>query len=176
MLLPVLLLTVAAAQAVTQTPVESTLKATIEKIDHTNREITLKFEDDTTETLVAGPKVTRFDQLKVGDKVKFRYYESIAFQLRKEGSPAPGPAPKNEPVATPGTGALPGGTVARQKRETVTVMKVDTTHGSITVKEENGNIVSKRVKDAKNLAGIAPGDRIEMTYTEALLVSVEPET
>jgi hypothetical protein len=33
----------------------------------------------------AGPEAQRFDALKVGDKVTFRYYESIVYAITKVG-------------------------------------------------------------------------------------------
>lgn len=34
-------------------------------------------------------------------------------------------------------------------------------------------MISSKVKDPKNLAGIKVGDRIEVTYTRALAINVE---
>ena len=66
-----------AQKPVTQTDsVEVTAK--IEAIDKTARLVTLKDKDGEMETIKCGPEVKRFDELKVGDTVTFRYYESIA--------------------------------------------------------------------------------------------------
>src|SRR6185295_2970845 len=54
-------------QAVTKT-------FTIEAIDKPTRAVTLKDKDGNEETVIAGPKVTRFDALKVGDTVTFQYF------------------------------------------------------------------------------------------------------
>jgi Cu/Ag efflux protein CusF len=180
MLLPALLLTLATTQTVTETGATLSTTASIEQIDQTTREVTLKFEDGTTDTMTVGPNVKRFDQLKVGDQIKFHYYESIAYQVHKAGSPEAEAAAKNTGEAkvalTPGSGAAPGATAAKQRRETVTVTKVDPEQGSITVKTADGHIVSRKVKDKKNLEGISPGDQIEIVYTEALLVSIDSPT
>ena len=64
----------------------ATVTATIEAIDHAGRLVTLKDQaDGHVETIYAGPEVKRFDALKVGDKVTFRYHESVVLQLRKAG-------------------------------------------------------------------------------------------
>ena len=52
--------------------VEITTK--IEAIDKTSRKVTLKDKDGDMETVYCGPEVKRFDELKVGDTVTFRYY------------------------------------------------------------------------------------------------------
>jgi hypothetical protein len=67
----------AARAPVTKTEsVEVTAK--IEAIDKTARLVTLTDQDGDTETIYCGPEVKRFDELKVGDTVTFRYYESVA--------------------------------------------------------------------------------------------------
>src|SRR5262247_3311501 len=63
---------------------------TIEAIDSARRTVTLKDKDGVLTDVVCGPEVQRFDALKVGDKVNFRYYESMVLAIRKPGS---GPAP-----------------------------------------------------------------------------------
>ncbi len=80
-----------AQKPVTQTDaVELTTK--IEAIDHTKRMVTLKDKDGVMETIHCGPEVKRFDELKVGDTVTFRYQESIAYSIRKPGQPSGLPA------------------------------------------------------------------------------------
>jgi len=69
-----------------------TESAIIVAIDSTNRLITLKAEDGTSETIYAGPEVQRFAELKVGDKVTFKYYESVVYAVQKPGDTPPDPA------------------------------------------------------------------------------------
>jgi hypothetical protein len=80
--------------------------------------------------------------------------------------------PGESSAITAATSALPGGTVARQVKSTVTVVSVDPSAPSITVKTDDGRTVTRKVEDKKHLANVRPGDRIDVTYTEALLMSV----
>jgi len=50
--------------------------ATIQAIDATSRLITIKDESGVEDTVYAGPEVKRFNELKVGDKIKVTYHES----------------------------------------------------------------------------------------------------
>ena len=94
-----------AAQAPPVTKCEAVeITTTIEAIDHTARLVTLKDEQGDSETIYAPPEVKRFDELKVGDKVTFKYSESIAYQIRKPGAAAGAPANK-QPTLERGTGA-----------------------------------------------------------------------
>ena len=61
----------------------------IKAIDKANRVVTLKHEDGSIDDVVCGPEVQRFDALKVGDKVTFRYYESLVTAIQKPGAAPP---------------------------------------------------------------------------------------
>ena len=65
------------------------LTAEITAIDHDARLITLEDDTGNVESLYAGPEIKRFSELKVGDKVTFRYYESMVSRIRKPGDAAP---------------------------------------------------------------------------------------
>jgi len=148
-----------------------TATATIEAIDTTARRLTLRDEKGEVDTYTVDPVVSRFNELKVGDRVKMTYYESTVFQLRKPGEKS---NPETDEAAlTRAKNLLPGGTIATQERRTVTVKAVDMSVPSITVTTEDGRTVSRKVDDKKNLEGVKPGDRIDITYTQAVLTSVE---
>ena len=59
--------------------------ATVEKIDMTTREVTLKGKDGRLETIKVGPEARNLGQLKVGDKVTFKYYQALAIQVTPPG-------------------------------------------------------------------------------------------
>jgi hypothetical protein len=154
-----------------------TAKGTIEAIALEQRAVTVKFDSGYSEVVSVSPTVKRFSEVKVGDKVTLRYYESVVLFLRKAGdtSPAP-PESSDKSAATPGGGKNPGGTAARQRKMTVTVVSVDKATPSITVKTPEGNTVTRRIQNAANLEGVSPGDKLDITYTEAMLVSLDPTT
>jgi hypothetical protein len=160
-----------AQKPVTQTDaVELTTK--IEAIDKTARLVTLKDKDGVMETISCGPEVKRFDELKVGDTVAFRYYESIAYAIRKPGQPSALPA-ETGPKVVRGQGARPGGTVSQQETATVTIKAIDAKVPSVTVLTEDGRTVGFKVQDKKNLKDVKVGDKVEVTYTEAVMISVK---
>jgi hypothetical protein len=115
-------------------------------------------------------EVQRFSALKVGDKVTFRYYESVVFNIRRPGDTTAQPADNAGVVRTPGQ--KPGGTMSQQVTARVTVEAIDMKVPSVTVRTEDGRKMSLKVENAKNLAGVKVGDRVEITYTQALAISV----
>jgi hypothetical protein len=159
-----------------QAPVTKTeaveITAKIEAIDKTARLVSLKDQDGETDTIYCGPEVKRFDELKVGDTVTFRYYESVAYEIRKPGQPSSLPAQTGAGV-TRGTGPRPSGTVAKQETARVTVKAIDAKVPSVTVLTEDGRTVSFKVEDKKNLKDVRAGDKVEITYTEAVMISVK---
>ena len=69
-------------------------------------------------------------------------------------------------------GAAPGGTIGLQVTATVTIEAIDAKTPAVTIRTADGRRSSFRVEDAKNLEGYKVGDKVDVTYTRALAVSV----
>ena len=148
-----------------------TASATIEAIDHATRTLTIKEQDGAYDTIKAPPEVTRFSALKVGDKITVRYYTSVIVRLKKPGE---APIEVERAAITPAAGVAPGGTVASQQTITATVVAIDHKAPSITLTGPNGWKYSRKVDDKKALAPLKVGDRLDVTWNEAVLVAVTP--
>jgi Cu/Ag efflux protein CusF len=160
-----------AQKAVTQSDIIE-LTAKIQSIDRDSRTVTLVDDEGYVETLVAGPQIKRFDELKVGDTVTFRYHESIVSQIRKAGSAAP-PKAEGGPALVRGTGPKPSGTISQQLSATVTIKAIDPKAPSLTVTTEDGHTMSFKVDDRKLIEGLEVGDHVDITYTAALVINVK---
>jgi hypothetical protein len=160
-----------AQKSVTVPGDKTTATVTIQQIDSTKRLVTYRSADGTEDTVYAGPDFTRFNELRVGDKVHITYYESKVYQLRKPG--APPLEPSDRMVTTAGKTAAPSGTISRQTVQTVTVKAVDISVPSITVTTSDGSVVTRKVDNKANLEGVKVGDTIDIIATEAILASVE---
>jgi Cu/Ag efflux protein CusF len=142
----------------------------IDAIDHSTRVVTLRDAAGNVERILCGPEVQRFDALKVGDKVTFQYYESMVYQIAKPGTtPA---AAQSGIVRKPGD--RPAAAIAQQQTAVVTINAIDAKVPSVTVTSADGRKMSFKVQDAANLQGVKVGDKVEITYTQALAVSVAP--
>jgi Cu/Ag efflux protein CusF len=161
----------AAAQKTVSQGETQTVTATIEAIDQTSREVTLKTKDGQMQTIVAPPEMKRFGELKVGDTVTFSYHESIVYKVRKPG--AAGAAAAGAAKIERGSGPKPSGTVSKQETVTVTIKAIDPKVPSIVVVTDDGHTIGAKVQDKKNLEGLKVGDKVEITYTEALAISVK---
>jgi hypothetical protein len=147
-----------------------TAKATVEAIEKSTRQVTLRNEDGTYEVLDVPDSVKRFDTLKVGDKVTARYYENVVFRLK-----APGEKDIDTATAavTPTAGEKPKGTLANQRAITATITDIDPKVPSIAFKGPNGWSYSTRVQDKKALAKVKVGDKVDITWTQAAIVSFD---
>jgi Cu/Ag efflux protein CusF len=149
----------------------TSITATVEAIDTANRELTLKGPEGNVVVMDVPESVKRFSEIKVGDQLTVRYTEALMVDLHKADPSAKlGMTTESSLQRTPG--AKPAGVVTRTVTATVEVASVDTNAPSITVKTADGNAVSFRVKDVKKLDGVNPGDKLVVTYKEAVAVSV----
>lgn len=146
--------------------------AEITAIDGDERLITLEDELGNVESLYAGPEIKRFDQLEVGDEVTFRYYESLISQIRKAGDSAPSKT-DGMPTVVRGTGPKPSGTLSQQLSATVTVESLDPSLSSVTVTLEDGRAMSFKVEDKKLLEGVQVRNKVDLTYTAALMITLK---
>jgi hypothetical protein len=148
----------------------ATETATIEQLDHARRFVVLRGADGSELGVFAPPELTRFSELRVGDAVTLTYYESVVYQVRSRHAPKPGVS--EEVAAQESGGALPGATVSHQTTQSVTVKAVDPDVPSITVITADGHVLTRKVEKRSLLDGVTRGDRVDITYTEALLATV----
>jgi hypothetical protein len=160
------------AQSKTVTSQMRTETATVEAIESATRAVTLKKADGTYVTIVAGPDIKRFDEIKVGDSVTAKYYDNLIIRVKQPGEPD---------VASRATGttgseqALPGGTKAKQVTipVTITAINPDPAAPTITFTGENGWKYTSAVQDTEALAKVKVGDKVDIVWTQAMLVSLE---
>ena len=164
-----------AGMAVAQKPVETLEKvsksATITAINKTTRLVTVKDDKGNVENIKCGPEVLRFDELKVGDVVTFTYHAASVYEIAKPGQ-APGAS--SEVSTVRGQGVKPSGAYTNQMKMTVTVTAIDPAGATVTVKKPDGQLMTATVKDKKNIQGLKVGDQVSITFTEALMITVDP--
>ena len=159
-----------AAQTKTVTGEQSTITASVEAIDHGNRTVTLKGPKGNYVTIDVPAGVQRFDSIKVGDKLTATYYENLVLNVQKAGS-----APKDsaEAALTRSTSSKPGVTAAKQRTITAEISAIDMKVPSISFKGPNGWAYSSKVEDKDALSKVKVGDKVDITWTEALLIGFD---
>jgi hypothetical protein len=159
------------AQTKTVTGETTTVTATVEAIDAATRTLTLKGPEGNYVDIVAPATVTKFSEIKVGDKLTAKYYENIVLRVKHPGEKA---VDSDSAGVTKATSKKPGATAAMQRTITATITAIDPKVPSITFTGPNNWQYSSRVEDKKALATVKVGDKVDITWTAALLVSFTP--
>lgn len=160
-----------AKPSVTRSAVVKTT-ATVQAIDLKNRLVTLKGVDGNTFEILVGKQAKNLPQVKVGDIVEAAYYESVAIKVYKAGA-APAGVEAAGVLATAKPGDMPGGIAAKQVTVTATVQSIDRKNQTAVLKGPEGNSVTIKVRDPRNLVNVNVGDEVVATYTRAFAISVE---
>jgi len=157
---------------------ELSASATVVAVDPKTRLITLQdAQGGGTWTVHAGPQVRNFDQIRAGDSVNVRYVESLAVALAPPGTPI---APPSAAIVTEraAPGERPGMAIGGQITTTVKIESVDTRTNIVVFTPPGGGLRAIRVRRPEGrrfIAGLKPGDQVQITYTEAMAVGVEEQ-
>ncbi|HTY40449.1 MAG TPA: hypothetical protein VMH79_01115 [Thermoanaerobaculia bacterium] len=149
-----------------------TVTATVAKINQKTRWVTVKADDGQKYTFVADPAVQNLAQVKVGDVVTVTYTEALAYEVKKGGKA--GADEVAGAVAAP-PGARPAGVAADQTTVTVKIRAIDPKVPSVTVATKEGDRQTFKLKDPAKLQGVNVGDTVQITYTEAIALKVDPK-
>jgi Cu/Ag efflux protein CusF len=148
------------------------ITASVEGVDLENRALTVKGPRGRVVTLPVGAEVPHLDQVKPGDIVVVRYLEALALDLKRSG---PGPRERVEPPASPASKPAADRPAAESRLVTVTadIVGVDPKRQLVTLRAAR-RPVEVKVRDPNQLKVLKVGDQVEATYTEALIVAIEP--
>lgn len=147
------------------------ITATVAKINHESRAVTLKADDGQEYSFVASEDVQNLSQVRVGDVVTVAYAEAFVYEVHKGGAVADGGTVIAGGAAEPG--AKPAGIIARETAVTVLITAIDPKVPSVTFKGPAGNTRTIKVLHPEKLEGVSVGDTVDITYTEALAIKVE---
>jgi hypothetical protein len=150
--------------------------ATVTAIDATKRLLSLEAEDGREFTVEAGDDVRNFSQIEVGDEVNVQYYQALAADVTEVQ-----PSDDNNGAVLLGSraaeGDRPAGGIGTLYTAIVTIDSVDPAKGTVSFTGPEGK---KRETTVERDAGrdfisqLKPGDRVQLTYGEALAIAVAP--
>ena len=148
------------------------VRGTVAAVDKDAGTVTLKGPKGRTVTIEVKDK-QKLDMIKVGDPVVAAYVEAVAFRVQKAGSGATPGVTTQETRISSRPGQTPAGAVGREVTATVTITALDKKARTVTVKGPQGGTETIKAKDPKNLEGLKVGDMVEITYTQALAISLD---
>lgn len=147
-----------------------TVEATVTAVNPETREVTLENAAGESITVVAGEEVRNFAQIEVGDKLTVDYMEAVEIQvLGPEGEVG---AEGATAAARAELGEKPGGAMISETTVVVVIEAIDKEMGTATVKGPSGESKTVKARNPDNLNKVAIGDKVSVTYTEALAIEV----
>ena len=152
------------------------LTATVEAIDHQTRMVSLRGSEGRKATVYASPEVHNFDQINVGDVVAVSFYAAIGAEVTTPDKATKGVQHDSATIRA-AKGERPGAAVAQTVTTTVEIDSVDTSMNTVTFRRDDGLVRVLPIEDPKAQAFIKElkrGDLVQVTYMEAVAVSVRP--
>ena len=140
-------------------------------IDAATRTVTLKNQDGES-TIVAGPEVKNFAEIKVGDRFDVVYELAVAVELVKVKNPSVTGEQVTTTTATAPQGDKPGMITTNTITATANVEAIDATKNIISLKGPQGNIFKVKVQNPDLMKDIAVNDQVKVVYTEAIAAVV----
>jgi hypothetical protein len=145
---------------------EVTVRATVDRIQKSERVVTFRAEGNIFQNIYFDPSVKGFDDLKVGDEVTVRFQQSVVVKVNRN-------AKLSTARDTTAEAQKADPTVMQQVTAVVTVESIDMEDRQITYRAADDRKITQRVEDTKMLKGLHSGDRIEVTLTRAKAVSIQ---
>ena len=151
------------------------LVATIETVDFQTREVLLAGPAGRRLVMKLGPDVRNFAQLRPGQRVTVTFQQAFAAQIAPAGTNASPQLALAADRAAPGQ--LPAGGVAGGVQVRVTITAIDLANNTVAFVGPRGieRVVAVKDPDMQRLLrSLQPGSQVDLTYVEAVTVSVEP--
>jgi hypothetical protein len=153
---------------------DAVVTAKVKAIDHTTRRVTLRNDAGREQTFVVDPAVRRLSEVRAGDSVKANYKAHLLAELRPPTADETAnpiaiveAAGRASPDRAPAAGAIQG------MRVVTTVEAVDVPNMRVTLRGPMGDLAVVKGRNPDNVKRLRVGDTIVITYTEALVLSLE---
>ena len=152
-------------------PVEAMV--TVTKVDPKARTVTIRGPTGNLQIISVPQEAKNLDQVKPGDRFRMTYAEAAAIAVKKGGGKPD--ATIEEMVSLAPKGAKPGGYKVRTFTVTGVVDAIDYKKRQVAVRGPKGNTVALPVSsEVKDLESVNVGDRVTITYSEALALQMAP--
>jgi len=167
-----------AAPAAADEPAKSMSKTvhdpvTVTGIDKSARTLTVKNDAGDSRNIQVPAEVKAFDRLKKGDKIDIDYNESIALSMLP-----PGTKPSATEREAMGRLSKESGVAGKQVSISAEILEVDVPGNKVILKGPKGNARVVHVQDPDmqaKLPNIKPGQVVQITYTEAVALTIQPK-
>jgi len=141
-------------------------------IDKADRMVTLRGPNDNEVDIMVSEEARNFDQIKVGDQVRVKYFESVAIYLGDAGTQPEAGA--SVVVGRTAEGDKPGAYTVSIVEMSAAIVGIDRNERTLTLKLSDGDVVTRDVDPSVQMFDtLRVGDTIHVRMTEAFAISVE---
>jgi len=141
------------------------------KTDPKTRTITFKNKEGESK-FVAGPEITNFAQIKVGDRVNVTYETAVAIELIKTKSTGIRSKVETSTVTNSKPNEKPSEIIANTTTIIADIVGVDRDKKLVSVKGPSGKVTTVTVKNPALLADVAVGEQVKVVYFDAMAASI----
>jgi hypothetical protein len=147
--------------------------ARVRSVNQATRVLTLEDSSGRSVDVIAGPRIQRLQEVRVGDSVKVEYTATLVAELRP-----PTPEESANPIAVVAVterspkGTTPAGSRGVATRVVATVVTVDVPNMRVTLSGPMGDTTTVRARNPENIRKLSPGDTIVITFSEATALSL----
>jgi len=143
-----------------------TISGTIETIDQNRRAMNIKTADGEFVAVNAPSSVKRFNELKVGNHITATYNNNVIASVKPPGEA------DVDTVAVTDTKDPSSGKRVMTRKITATITALDKDTSSISFEGVNGWKYSRRVVDPTVFDQVKVGDKVDITWSTDLTISV----
>ena len=153
--------------------------ATVTAVDMANHLVTIQGPEGNSAVIQVTDQVKNLPQVKIGDRVDIKYYRSAAASIVKLDDDAElGTVDVSAAKATAPAGEKPAGAIGLQTTRRAEVVFVDPHQKFISFRSPRIGLRRVSLMDRPDLQHyldeLKKGDIVEVTYTEAMAISLEP--
>jgi hypothetical protein len=145
------------------------VEATVESVDVPTRTLDLKRPEGFYIRLHVPTTVTNWESMKPGDSVKVTYNENVITKVAK-----PGEKVYDRELTVPTTSQEDvHGNPDIERIVTATIVEIDPKYGNVTFTGPHGVRWAARVENPSLSKKLKPGDKVDLTYRQATVVSFQ---
>lgn len=152
--------------------------ARVTAIDMEKRLVTIEGPEGHSAVIQAGEQVKNLPQVEIGDKVEIEYFRSATVDIVKLGKDEKLGTGVSAVKATAPAGEKPAGAVGVEVTRRAEVVFVDPYQKFISFRSPDRGLRKISLKESPHLQHylheLKKGDVVQVTYTEALAISLEP--
>ena len=148
----------------------ASVSARVEDIDLKTRLVTLRNGEGQLFSFFAGKEVVNLPQVRVGDTVTVAYANVIKVRMAESGEYWDESLSE---IARAVPGTKPGAIVGNQSTFTATIEAIDKGQGTVSLRMPDGELKVVKAKDPANLDKAGVGDKLVITTSEAVGITVD---